>query len=150
VDHLVVADRIHQSVAARGRGEIDVEHQIEREGLADLGLVLHHAVIGMQRNPVHEHRVAHCALPIAAATRKACTVAATSWARMIAAPCSTALRCAASEPGRRWSGGAGETESMKRLREAPTRSGRPNDFSSSRRAIAVMLCCGVLPKPMPG
>ncbi len=39
---------------------------------------------------------------------------------------------------------------MKRLREAPTSSGRPNDLSSPSRAIAVMLCSGVLPKPIPG
>ena len=39
---------------------------------------------------------------------------------------------------------------MKRLREAPTSSGRPNDLSSASRAMAVMLCSGVLPKPMPG
>src|SRR5262249_23331706 len=39
---------------------------------------------------------------------------------------------------------------MKRLREAPTRSGSPNDPSSGRRAMAVTLCSGVLPKPRPG
>src|SRR6516225_6280647 len=39
---------------------------------------------------------------------------------------------------------------MKRLRDAPTRSGSPNDLSSGRRAMAVRLCSGVLPKPIPG
>ena len=39
---------------------------------------------------------------------------------------------------------------MNRLRDAPTRSGSPNDCSSPSRASAVMLCSGVLPKPMPG
>src|SRR5262245_7741747 len=39
---------------------------------------------------------------------------------------------------------------MKRLREAPTRSGSPNDPSSGRRAMAVTLCPSVLPKPIPG
>ena len=39
---------------------------------------------------------------------------------------------------------------MKRLREAPTSSGQPNARNSESRASAVMLCSGVLPKPMPG
>ena len=58
--------------------------------------------------------------------------------------------CAAIEPPIRRSGGAGETLSMKRLREAPTRSGSPKALSRPSRAIASMLCSGVLPKPMPG
>ena len=57
---------------------------------------------------------------------------------------------AAIDPPSRRSGGAGDTLSMKRLRDAPTRSGRPNDFSSASREMAMMLCSGVLPKPMPG
>ena len=39
---------------------------------------------------------------------------------------------------------------MKRFREAPTNNGKPNDCNSPSRASAVMLCSGVLPKPMPG
>ena len=42
-------------------GQIEVEHEIELEGLADLGLVLHHAMIGVQRQPAHEHLVGHWA-----------------------------------------------------------------------------------------
>src|SRR5215467_2143166 len=150
VDDLVVAHGMRELVGARRRGQIDVEHEVELEGLPDLGLVLHHAVIGMQRKPGDEDGIGHRALPMAAATRSACTVSATSWVRMIAAPPATASRWAAIDPPSRWSGGAGDTVSMKRLREAPTRSGSPNDLSSGRRAMAVRLCSGVLPKPMPG
>ena len=39
---------------------------------------------------------------------------------------------------------------MKRLRDAPISRGKPNSRSSSSRASTVMLCSGVLPKPMPG
>ena len=39
---------------------------------------------------------------------------------------------------------------MKRLRDAPTSKGRPNRRNSSSRASTIMLCSGVLPKPMPG
>ena len=46
--HQVVGDGVLELVAARRFGQIDVEHQIELEGLADLGLVLHHAVIGVE------------------------------------------------------------------------------------------------------
>ena len=86
LDHLVVAHGVRKLVGARGLGQIDVEREVELERLPDLGLVLHHAVIGMQRKPAHEHRVGHCALRMAAFTRSACTVSATSWVRMIAAP----------------------------------------------------------------
>jgi len=47
-------------------------------------------------------------------------------------------------------GGDGAMAWMKRLREAPTRSGRPKPRQASSRAMQVMLCSGVLPKPMPG
>ena len=70
--------------------EIDVEHEVELEGLPDLGLVLHHAVIGVERKSGDEYGVGHRALRMAAATRSACTVSATSWARMMAAPLATA------------------------------------------------------------
>ena len=38
-DHLVVGDGVHDLVRARGVGEIDLELEIDGEGLADLGLV---------------------------------------------------------------------------------------------------------------
>ena len=63
---------------------------------------------------------------------------------------STASTLAAIEPPMRCCGFDGETESMKRLRDSPISSGRPNARSSESRAIVVMLCSGVLPKPMPG
>ena len=105
-------------VGARGFGEIDVEHEIEPERLPDLGLVRHHAVIGVQHQPVDENRVAHRARLIAAATASACTVGATSCTRTIAAPFSTARRCAASEPPSRSIGSDGVT----RMDEALARS----------------------------
>ena len=49
LDHLVVGDRVGELVGRAAAREIDVEHEIEREGLPDLGLVRHHAVIGVQR-----------------------------------------------------------------------------------------------------
>src|SRR5262249_1475073 len=129
IDHLVIADRVHELVRLRCRGKVDLEHEIELEGLPDLRLMLHHAVVGMQRQPANENGAAHRASRTAAATRNACTVSATSWVRTIAAPFSTASRWLAIEPPMRWSGGAGDNESMKRLREAPTRSGRAKDRS---------------------
>src|SRR5208282_4113866 len=120
------------------------------ESLADLGFVLHHAVMGVQREPGDKDRVAHRARLIAAATASACTVGATSWERMSAAPFSTASRCAASEPPSRSIGFDGVIESMKRLREAPSMSGKLKSRNSCNRAMQVKLCSGVLPKPMPG
>src|SRR4051812_29001000 len=101
-DHLIVADRVGKLVGARRLSEVDVERQIEREGLADLRLVLHHAVIGMQRQPSDEHLIAHAPgllLPrMEAATRSAWIVTATSWVRIIVAPLRKAITWAASEP----------------------------------------------------
>src|ERR1700722_4445185 len=148
--HLVIGDGVLELVGVRGFGQIDIQYQIELEGLPDLGLVLHHAVIGVQRQPADEDGIAHRARLMAAATASACAVGATSWTRTMAAPFSTARRCAASEPPSRSMGSDGTMESMKRLREAPTRSGRPKPRQASSRAIQIRLCSGVLPKPMPG
>src|SRR5579872_355068 len=97
----LIGHRVLELVTARGLLEIDVEHEIEHERLPDLALVRHYAVIGMQHEPVDEDRVAHRVCLIAAATASACTVGATSCARTIAAPFSTASRWAAIEPPRR-------------------------------------------------
>src|SRR5262249_53116048 len=150
LDHLIVAHGVRELVGARRRGEGDVEHEIKPERLPEIGFVLHHAVIGVQRKPGDEHGIGHRAPRMAASTRNACRVSATSWVRMMAAPLATASRGAAIDQPRCRSGGEGETLSMKRLREAPTSSGNPKDLSSPSRAIAVRLCSGVLPKPMPG
>src|SRR6516164_282823 len=150
IDDLVVAHRVRELVGARRLAQIDVEHNVEPESLPDRALVLHHAVIGVHGKAGHEYGIGHRALRIAPTTRSACTVSATSWVRMIAAPPKTARTWAAIDPPSRWSGGAGETLSMKRLREAPTRRGCPNDLRSPMRAMAVRLCSAVLPKPMPG
>src|SRR5262249_3075478 len=98
LDDLVVAHRMRELVGARSRGEVDVEHEVEVEGLPDLGLVLHHAVISVQCKPGDEDGIGHRALPRAAATRNACAVSATSWVRMIVAPPATARRWAAIDP----------------------------------------------------
>src|SRR5262249_13046224 len=98
LDHLVIAHGVRELVGARSRGEIDVEHDVEREGLPDLGLVLHHTVISMQREPGDEDGIGHRALPMAAATRSACTVSATWGVRMTAAPPEPARRWAAIDP----------------------------------------------------
>src|SRR6516165_2258598 len=84
---------------ARDLDHLVIAHGVrELEGLPDLGLVLHHAVISVQRQPGDEDGIGHRALPMAAATRSACTVSATSWVRMIAAPPATARRWAAIDP----------------------------------------------------
>src|SRR6478609_1617310 len=147
---LIVAHGVRELVGARRFRQVCVEDEVETEGLSDPALVLHDAVIGMEGQPGDKHGVGHRAPRMAAAMRSACTVSGTSWVRMIAAPPAAARRWAAIDPPRRWSGEAGETLSMKRLRDAPTSSGSPKDLSSESRAMAVRLCSGVLPKPMPG
>src|SRR5579884_485530 len=150
----VVGNSVLELVAARRVGKVDAEHEIKLKGLADLALVLHHAVKGVQREAVDKdrvaHRLAHRACLIAAATASACTVGATSWTRMMAAPFSTASRLAAIEPPRRSIGSDGTTALMKRLREAPTRSGASKLFQVRSCAKQARLCSAVLPKPMPG
>src|SRR5882672_4665447 len=101
LDDLVVADRVGELVGVRSGRKIDVEDEIELEGLPDLGLVLHHAVIGVQREAGNEDGVGHRASRMAFATRNACTVSATSWVRTIVAPFSTATRWLTIEPPRR-------------------------------------------------
>ena len=92
-----------------------------------------------------------CAASMAAATRSACTVSA----HVVHAHDRRALF------DREQMGGDGAADAlgqaptgmtalMKRLREAPTRSGRPKRLNSASRARQTMLCSGVLPKPMPG
>ncbi len=74
-------------------------------------------------------------------TRSACTVSATSWARMMFAPFRAAIRCAAIEPPRRCDGSDGVTLAMKRLREAPTRMGWPSaaQFAEPRQCGHALL-----------
>src|SRR3954447_3009867 len=141
---------VGEPVAARRFRQIGIELKVDDEALADFGLVLHHAVACMDRQAAHEDRIGHGLLSIACATRRACKVSATSWVRMIFAPRCEAIRCAAIEPASRSVGSDGDTEAMKRFREAPTRIGRPNMSNSRSRASAIMLCSAVLPKPMPG
>src|SRR5689334_7706629 len=148
--HIGVGHGVGEVIAARGFREIGIQFEIDHEALADLGLVIHHAMAGVDDEPLDEDGVGHLLPSIAAATRSACTVSATSWARMMFAPFFAAIRCAAIEPPSRCDGCDGVTVEMKRLREAPTRIGKPNARSSPRRASAIMLCSGVLPKPMPG
>ena len=62
----------------------------------------------MDDEPGDEDGVGHRLSSIAAATRSACTVSATSWVRMIFAPPCAAIRCAAIEPPRRCCGSDGD------------------------------------------
>src|SRR5581483_8409943 len=150
LDHAGIGGRVGPAVAARVFPEVRIEFEINHEALADFGLMLHHAVTGMDDEALDEDGIGHRLSSIADARRSACTVSATSCARMMAAPRWVAIRCAAIDPPRRSSGSAGPTVAMKRLREAPTRIGRPKALNSSSRANAVLLWSLVLPKPMPG
>ena len=78
--------------------EIGGQFEVDHEALADFGLVFHHAMAGMDDDAGDEDRIGHRLSSIAAATRSACTVSATSWVRMIRAPPLAAIRCAAIEP----------------------------------------------------
>src|SRR6516162_7436368 len=149
-DHLGIGHRIGQSIGVRGLLQVAKKLEVDDEALSDFRFMLHDAVPGMDHQAGYEDRVGHALSSIAAASRNACTVSATSWVRMIRAPRRAAIRCAAIEPPSRCCGSDGTTEAINRLREAPTRSGKPKLLSSSRRASAVMLCSAVLPKPMPG
>src|SRR4051812_17120236 len=148
--HVGVRHGIDQPIGVRGFREVRKQFEIDHEALSDLGLVVHDAMAGMDHEPGDENGNGHRLSQIAVASRSACTVSATSWLRIIFAPFCAAIKWAAIEPPSRCCGSDGETVLMKRLREAPTRMGRPNARSSSSRASAVMLCSGVLPKPMPG
>src|SRR5262249_28056883 len=137
-DDCAVGDGVRKLVRARGVGEVEREFEVDDETLADFFLMLHHTVMGMNQESRYEDAVGHCVPRMASATRSACTVSATSWTRTMAAPFSTARRWLAMEPPTRRLGGEGTTASMKRLREAPTSRGSPNDFSRASRAITVM------------
>src|SRR5438128_12098245 len=87
-NHTGIGHGVGQVIGMRGFRQVDGELEIDDETLADFGLVLHHAVAGMDDDAGDEDRIASyhpCSL-IAAATRSACTVSATSCARMIRAP----------------------------------------------------------------
>ena len=73
----------------------------DRLGVIDFGFVLEHTMACMNDDAADENGVGHRAPSIAALTRSACTVSATSWARIMAAPLRAATRWAASEPPRR-------------------------------------------------
>src|SRR6478735_10567426 len=150
IDDLVVGDGIDDFVRPRRGREVDLEVKIDDKGLPHLGFVRHHAVVGVKSETFYENPIAHRAASMAAATRSACTVSATSCARMIAAPFSTASRWAEIEPPMRSSGVDGVTVLMNRFRDAPTSMGKPKRLNSASRAMQVMLCSGVLPKPIPG
>src|SRR4029077_14596244 len=114
IDHLVIRDRVHDLVRTGGSRKIDLKVQVECEGLPNLGLMGHHAVIGVQRESSYENAITHGAPSIAVRTRSACTVSATSWMRTMAAPFWTARRWAAIEPPMRSAGFDGVTVLMNR------------------------------------
>src|SRR5882757_2785049 len=99
--HVGIGHGVGEAIGVRGLRQIGGELKIDHEALADLGLMFHHAMAGMNHDAGDEYRIGHCCFPsslMAAATRSAWTVSATSWARMIRAPFSAATRCAAIEP----------------------------------------------------
>src|SRR5262249_42138253 len=101
LDDLVVAHGVRELVGTRSRGQIDVDHEVGLDGCPDFGRVRQDAGAGVQCTPGEEDALGRRALPMAAATGRACTVWATSWGRMIAAPPATARTWAAIDPPRR-------------------------------------------------
>src|SRR4029079_4143865 len=148
--HRVIADRMGELVGSGRGSQIKLKYEIERKSLADLRFVRHHPMMRVQRKGADKHSIRHPALQMAAPTRSACTVSWTSWTRTMLAPFVTARRCAAIDPPSRRPGSAGATLAMKRLREEPTRRGSRKHCNSASLAIAIMLCSGFFPNPMPG
>src|SRR5439155_1038098 len=150
-DHAVVADEGGAVVQRRVRQE-EARQQIGGhegvEGDAQLRVL-------PQAGPALDHDDG-AALRTRSATRTASTVSATSWARMRAAPPSTAAAVAASEPGSRAAGSSRPVIApTKDLRETPTHSGRPSAARAGRPAsTATSQACQTTPasrkKPMPG
>src|SRR6201995_874770 len=97
----------------RGFPQVGEQLEIDHEALSDLGLMVHHAVAGMDHDAFDENRGGHRRLSIAARTRSACTVSATSWVRMMRAPLWAASTCADIEPASRCCGSGGETDASK-------------------------------------
>src|SRR3954454_19607088 len=61
---------VGEPVAARWFRQIGIELEVDDKTLADLGLVLHHAVAGMDRQAGYEDRIGHGFFSIAWATRR--------------------------------------------------------------------------------
>src|SRR5205807_2558434 len=86
----------------------------------------------------------------------ACTVAATSCTRTMAAPAVMAHTDVAREASTRSSTGAGSSGPVpvslprKLLRLAPTATSKPVSTRTPRWRRSERLCCSVFPKPMPG
>jgi hypothetical protein len=69
IDDRRVGHGVGELVACAGAGKIDRELEVDDEALADLFLVRHHAMMGMDEKARHEDVVAHAMLLIAAMTR---------------------------------------------------------------------------------
>src|SRR5580693_2389077 len=82
LDDRAVGGGVGELVAVAGRGEVDCKFEVDHETLADLLFVGHHAVMGVDQEPLDEDGVAHDRAPMAVRMRSACTVSATSWVRM--------------------------------------------------------------------
>src|SRR6202042_1308886 len=93
-----------ETVGAGGFRKAGIELEIDHEALPDPGLMLHHPVAGMDDDALDEDVSGHPLSSIAAVSLSACTVAATSWVRMIRAPPLAAIRCAAIQPPSRCCG----------------------------------------------
>src|SRR5690606_8081287 len=86
----------------------------------------------------------------ASTTRRARSMASTSWTRTRSAPCTTAVTTAARVPSRRSWGGVPRTSPRKDLREGPTRRGRPQWRNRPSWPSRTRLSWVRLPKPRPG
>src|SRR5712672_2855131 len=89
-DHVGIRHGIGEAIGARGFRQIDGKFEIDDEALAYFGFVFHHTMAGMDDDAGDEDGIGHSCSLIAAATRSACTVSATSCARTIRAPPSVA------------------------------------------------------------
>src|ERR687892_760815 len=145
-----VVDRVRELVAAHS-GVVGDHQDVEDERLPTLPLLGKHAVEPPDLQPLDfDRHLAHRTTDLAAASASTCS--RTSWTRKREAPRSYARTATATlaATGPVSASGSPRSRPRKRLREAPTSTGRPRATSSSRRARSSRLCSTVLPKPIPG
>src|SRR4051794_18120332 len=134
----IVADGLRVVVAPARRAQVEMGHHVHDEALPEPLLLRQDAVAGEGLQTFEDDAVAHAALRMASSTLSAWTWAATSCARTMSAPWSAPWTWAAIVPGPRSSGGGGGSNRlpMKRLRDAPSRTGKPSALSRLKDASA--------------
>src|SRR5450759_1359697 len=151
-----VADRVFEEIAATRAPQVNVESHVNDETLTLCLLEVEHPVEAMSRDSLQDNAIRHRAASVAATTRSASTLEATSWTRTAQAPASPAITVVAAVAGSRCAGGrlSAPSGTPRRprnvLREAPTSTGEPRDCTASRWASNDQLCSGSLAKPNPG